>query len=178
MASSPTGQSTYAPMDIASAMHTMTLNPPDPSWYMDTGATSHMTSSNSNFSSYFNLSNNSSGTIVGNGHSIPVHGYGHTCLPSSNLPLSLNNVLHAPKIIKNVISVRKFTTENSVSVEFDPFGFFEKDFQMGMPIMRCNSRGDLYPLTSSINTQACSSALAAIYPSLWHDLVCRFFARD
>ncbi|XP_057518385.1 uncharacterized protein LOC130799300 [Amaranthus tricolor] len=29
MASSPTGQSTYDPTDIASAMHTMTLNPPD-----------------------------------------------------------------------------------------------------------------------------------------------------
>ncbi|XP_075477614.1 uncharacterized protein LOC142518697 [Primulina tabacum] len=36
----------YVPTDIASAMHTMTLNPPDPTWYMDTCATSHMTSSN------------------------------------------------------------------------------------------------------------------------------------
>ncbi|KAK9159701.1 hypothetical protein Syun_006042 [Stephania yunnanensis] len=38
--------SSYAPTDIESAMHTMTLNPSDSSWYMDTGATSHMTSSN------------------------------------------------------------------------------------------------------------------------------------
>ncbi|KAK9108251.1 hypothetical protein Syun_024262 [Stephania yunnanensis] len=37
---------TSAPTDIASAMHTMTLNPSDSSWYMDTGATSHITSSN------------------------------------------------------------------------------------------------------------------------------------
>ncbi|XP_021740103.1 uncharacterized protein LOC110706491 [Chenopodium quinoa] len=36
----------YAPTDIESAMHTMTLSQPDRSWYMDTGATSHMTSSN------------------------------------------------------------------------------------------------------------------------------------
>lgn len=50
------GQSgSSVPTDIASAMHTMTLNPPDPSWYMDTGATSHMTSSNGNLSSYFHL---------------------------------------------------------------------------------------------------------------------------
>ncbi|XP_059298187.1 uncharacterized protein LOC132050862 [Lycium ferocissimum] len=35
----------YVPTDIESAMHTMTLNPPDQNWYMDTGATSHMTSS-------------------------------------------------------------------------------------------------------------------------------------
>ncbi|CAH9091754.1 unnamed protein product [Cuscuta epithymum] len=30
--------------DMNSAMHTMTLTPPDNNWYMDTGATSHMTS--------------------------------------------------------------------------------------------------------------------------------------
>ncbi|XP_021744631.1 uncharacterized protein LOC110710614 [Chenopodium quinoa] len=90
----------YAPTDIESAMHTMTLSQPDPSWYMDTGATSHMTSSNGNLSSYFNLSNHYNGIIVGSGHTIPIHGCGHTTLPSPNPPLSLTNVLHAPKIIK------------------------------------------------------------------------------
>ncbi|XP_021727408.1 keratin, type I cytoskeletal 9-like [Chenopodium quinoa] len=40
------GQSgSFAPTDIEAAMHTMSLQQPDPSWYMDTGATSHMTSS-------------------------------------------------------------------------------------------------------------------------------------
>ncbi|CAH9130869.1 unnamed protein product [Cuscuta epithymum] len=33
------------PTDIQAAMHTMSLSPPDDNWYMDTGATSHMTSS-------------------------------------------------------------------------------------------------------------------------------------
>ncbi|XP_056684527.1 uncharacterized protein [Spinacia oleracea] len=32
------------PTDIEAAMHTLGLNPPDANWYMDTGATSHMTS--------------------------------------------------------------------------------------------------------------------------------------
>ncbi|XP_071735802.1 uncharacterized protein [Rutidosis leptorrhynchoides] len=31
------------PTDLESAMHTMTLNPPDENWYLDIGATSHMT---------------------------------------------------------------------------------------------------------------------------------------
>ncbi|CAH9086160.1 unnamed protein product [Cuscuta europaea] len=31
------------PTNITSAMHTMSLTPPDPNWYFDTGATSHMT---------------------------------------------------------------------------------------------------------------------------------------
>ncbi|XP_048492657.1 uncharacterized protein LOC125493389 [Beta vulgaris subsp. vulgaris] len=33
----------YTATDIDTALHTMTLSPPDDSWYMDTGATSHMT---------------------------------------------------------------------------------------------------------------------------------------
>ncbi|PNX70782.1 hypothetical protein L195_g057738 [Trifolium pratense] len=36
----------WTPTDIESAMHTMSLSQPDPNWYMDTGATSHMTSTN------------------------------------------------------------------------------------------------------------------------------------
>ncbi|KAK2411863.1 hypothetical protein QL285_047106 [Trifolium repens] len=36
---------TTSPTDIASAFNTLHLAQPDPSWYMDTGATSHMTSS-------------------------------------------------------------------------------------------------------------------------------------
>ncbi|XP_021717926.1 uncharacterized protein LOC110685710 [Chenopodium quinoa] len=122
----------YAPIDIESAMHTMTLSQPDPSWYIDTGATSHMTSSIGDFSSYFNLSNHpNNGIVVGNGHTIPI-----------------------------------FTTDNSVTVEFDPFGFSVKDFQTGMPIMRCDSRGDLYPITSTLHNQAYSSTFAAISPFL------------
>ncbi|GKF88759.1 hypothetical protein Tco_0262722, partial [Tanacetum coccineum] len=47
---SPTVASTmgYAPTDIDTTMHTMTLNPPDENWYMDTGTTSHMTTSPDN----------------------------------------------------------------------------------------------------------------------------------
>ncbi|XP_021741308.1 uncharacterized protein LOC110707588 [Chenopodium quinoa] len=99
----------YAPTDIESAMHTMTLTQPNPAWYMDTGATSHMTSSPGNFSSYFNLSTHpNNGIVVGNGHTIPILGYGHTNLSFPTTPLALKNVLHAPKLIKNLISVRKF----------------------------------------------------------------------
>ncbi|KAK4707155.1 hypothetical protein R3W88_033294 [Solanum pinnatisectum] len=32
------------PTDIEAAMHTLGITPPDANWYMDTGATSHMTS--------------------------------------------------------------------------------------------------------------------------------------
>lgn len=46
-------QGSYVPTDIECVMHTMSLNPPDRNWYMDIGATSHMTSPNDNLLSYF-----------------------------------------------------------------------------------------------------------------------------
>jgi len=46
---------------------------------MDTGATSHMTASPSNLTSYFNMSNNRN-IIVGSGHEIPIRGHGQAHL--------------------------------------------------------------------------------------------------
>lgn len=89
---------------------------------MDNGETSHIRSTQGNLSSYFNLRKNNS-IIVGNGHSVPIHSFGNANLPSSHPPLTLSNVLHAPKLIKNLIYVHKFTTDNHIFVEFDPFGF-------------------------------------------------------
>ncbi|XP_019420755.1 PREDICTED: uncharacterized protein LOC109330946 [Lupinus angustifolius] len=105
-----------APTDIEAAMHTMSLNPPDGQWYMDTGATSHMTTSQGNLSSYSNMSNSNQTIIVGSGQQIPIRGYGQSTLSTPTKPLKLQNVLHAPQIIKNLISVRRLTTDNNVSI--------------------------------------------------------------
>lgn len=98
--------------------------------------------------SYFNMSNNN-GVTVGSGQSIPIRGYAHTSLSSPHPPLSLKHVLHTPNPIKNLVSVRKFTTDNRVSVVFDPFGFSVHDLQTGTRLMRCDSTSPLYPITPS-----------------------------
>jgi hypothetical protein len=143
------------------------MAPPDEQWYMDTGATSHMTANKGNLTSYSNISNH---ITVGSGHNIPVIGRGNALLTNSHNPLTLNNVLHAPKLIKNLIFVRKFTIDNEVTVEFDPFGFSVKDFQTGMPLMRCNSSGELYPLTPRPSNQSTTpSTFVALSNNLWHN---------
>jgi hypothetical protein len=125
-----------------------------------------MTSTQGNFSSYFNLRKNN-GIIVGSGQSIPIRGYGHTSLTPPNPPLSLKNVLHAPKLLV-LVSVRKFTTDNNVCVIFDPFGFSVNDLQTGTRLMRCDSTSELYPITStSQNKNSAHSCFLA--SSLWHD---------
>ena len=89
---------------------------------MDTGATSHRSRSQGTLLPYFPLKHQFNNAIVViNGNLLPVLGHRHISFPSSQKSLTLKNVLHAPKLIKNLISVRKFTHDNMVSIEFDPF---------------------------------------------------------
>ena len=85
-------------------------------------------------------------------------------------PLQLRNVLIAPQIVKNLISVRALTRDNSVSVEFDPWGFSIKDLRTRMALLRCDFSGELYPLrpSSSTPTRSPTALLASTDSSLWH----------
>ncbi|GKA44619.1 hypothetical protein Tco_0737343 [Tanacetum coccineum] len=104
---------------LPQAFQTMTAQ--DPSWNMNTGASSHLTD-NTGITSFSNSSIYPS-VFVGNGNYIPVTHTGHSFLHTSSKPLQLNHILVTPHIIKNLIFVRKFTRDNDVSVEFDAYGF-------------------------------------------------------
>jgi hypothetical protein len=125
----------------------MTLNPPNGTseWYADSGAGSHMTSDAGKLSTISSPTSFTPSIIMGNRALLPVTATGsHTfSLPHRNLVL--NNVLVSPNIIKNLIYIRRFITDNNCSIEFDPFGLSVKDLQTRNVIVRCNSSGDLYP---------------------------------
>ncbi|GJW00611.1 hypothetical protein Tco_1555862 [Tanacetum coccineum] len=129
---------------LPSAFSTMTLQ--NPTWHMDTGASSHLNFNASNLSTIFDKRLFSS-VHVGDGNSIPVTNTDHSIIPSFHRPLHLHNALVTPNIIKNLISVRQFTRDNNCTIEFDAFGFFVKDFLTCHILLRCDSSGDLYPVT-------------------------------
>ena len=85
-------------------MHALSFSQPDGNHYMDTCTTSHMTADAGILSSYFNSSTKNHNIVVGNGHLIPVVDHGSTNLAPPHPPFVLQNVLHAPKLIKNLIS--------------------------------------------------------------------------
>ena len=94
---------------LASTFSTVTLTPPANDWYLDTGASSHMTSHDGTLS-HSSIPRYPSPTsiVVGNGSLLPVTATGSTHLGS----LTLNNVLVSPQLVKNLISVRQFTIDN------------------------------------------------------------------
>ncbi|GKE63624.1 ribonuclease H-like domain-containing protein, partial [Tanacetum coccineum] len=114
---------------------------------MDTGASSHLNSLVTSLNIVFNTCMYPS-ISVGDGHSVPVTNTGHSILPTPTKSLHINNVLITPHIVKNLISLRQLVRDNNCTIEFDAFGFFVKDFLMLRVLLRCDSIGDLYPVTA------------------------------
>lgn len=99
------------------------------SWYVDSGATAHITHDLSNLA----ISSDYSGTenlIVGNGNRIHISsiGYNSISVPSaSSSSLLLNNILFVPQITKNLLSISQFTKDNNVIIEFNSNSCYVKD---------------------------------------------------
>nr|GEU40763.1 ribonuclease H-like domain-containing protein [Tanacetum cinerariifolium] len=150
------------PCVLPSAFSTMVNQ--DSTWNMDTSALSHLNSHTSNLNTVYNKCLYPS-ACVGDGKSIHVTNIGHSILPTLNRPLHLHNALITPNIIKIFIFVRQFTGDNDCTVEFNAFGFSVKDFLTSHILLRCDSSGDLYPVTSPSPTP---HALFSVSPGTWH----------
>jgi hypothetical protein len=93
-----------------------------------TDASNHTTSDAGNLTSIHPPTfTDPSSIVVGNGSALSVTLVGDSALRG---PFYLNNVLVTPDIIQNLLSVRRFTTDNWCSMEFDQFGLSVKDLSM------------------------------------------------
>jgi hypothetical protein len=140
----------YSAMFNSAPSNTAGLHPGG-DWVMDSGATTHVTNNQGNLTSSHSPPNmNSCSIVVGNGSKMPIYSIGSTTL--TNHPFHLHHVLFSPQLIKNLISVRKCTRDNSVSVQFDPYGFFVKDLATKQILMHSSSSGEVYPFYGDLNT--------------------------
>jgi hypothetical protein len=113
-------------------------------WVVDPGASNHTTLDHGNISLFRSPHPTIPSSIVdGNRSILPVTSVRDTVLPGS---FYLNNVLVIPDIIKNLLSIHQFTTDNWCSMEFDPFDISVKDLATRNMITRCNSFGPLYTI--------------------------------
>jgi hypothetical protein len=122
----------------------MALVPPAlTDWVADSSASKHTTSDAGNLTFICSPhTSDPSSIIVGNRFSLLITSVGDMTLPD---PFYLNNVLVTHDIIQNLLSVRRFTTNNWCSMEFDPFGLSVKDLStrnviMSYPVPRKRER--------------------------------------
>lgn len=117
-----------------------------PIWYVDTGASAHMTASPSTlkFSQPYSGKDQ---VIVGNGDSLPIsHNGSHSITPT----LDLLNVLVVPHITKNLLSVSRLINDFPVDVLFSHDSFTIQSRNTGIPMARGKREGGLYVLNRFI----------------------------
>nr|GEV56475.1 ribonuclease H-like domain-containing protein [Tanacetum cinerariifolium] len=136
----------------------------EPTWHMDTGASSHLNFNASNFSTIFDKRLFPS-VYIGDGKSIPFTNTDPSIIPFHRRPLHLHNVLVTPNIVKNLISVRRFIMDDNCTIEFDAFGFSVKDYVTRHILLQCDSSCDLYPVTKPSTSPI---AFLSISASTWH----------
>nr|XP_009785398.1 PREDICTED: uncharacterized protein LOC104233667 [Nicotiana sylvestris]XP_016514486.1 PREDICTED: uncharacterized protein LOC107831248 [Nicotiana tabacum] len=158
----------FSDLQSSSSAHSYTP-PSSPQWYVDTGASSHMTPTTSNLSSIQPYNGNDS-VMVGNGNQLPISYTGNGNFSTHSFTFSLKNILVVPTLSCNLLSVRKFTSDNNCSIDFDAFGFSIKDYKTKRILLRCNSLGPLYSFSPSTPGIAAHQAFVVSYasPTLWH----------
>jgi hypothetical protein len=128
----------------AAATHGYTINP---NWYVDIGATDHITSDLEHLTTKEKYTDTDQ-IQVANGAGLPISHIGHSSIAGLDRPLYLKNILFAPKINKHLISVRKLVVDNNAFVEFHPSFFLVKDQATKHLLLKGRCRNGLYTLPS------------------------------
>lgn len=153
-----------------SVNHVTTTSPQNHNWILDSGASHHVTSNLSNLSLHHPYEGPDD-IVIGDGSGLKITHTGSTTLSPS---FSLSNVLCAPNIHTNLISVSQFCRSNKTSIEFFPSFFVVKDLRTGDPLLRGRNRHDLYEWPSLEHTnKRAAMALSSHFrvhasPAIWH----------
>jgi hypothetical protein len=160
-------QQDYSPQ--MQAYCTSSQNPLDSNWYPDSGATHHITSELGNLNVCANEFTGTDEIKIGNGAGLSVKHVGTSQISSPPFNFKLFNVLHVPKICKNLIYVQKFTQDTNTFFEFHPSYFLLKDRATGKLLHRGPSNQGLYPFFSSFNKTDPSALVGErVSMSQWH----------
>ncbi|KAI0492615.1 hypothetical protein KFK09_026891 [Dendrobium nobile] len=143
---------------------------PSQDWYLDTGASSHMTNTSDNLcqpTPYLGTD----GIFIGDGRNIPIAHSGTGILPTPNRKFLLSNLLHVPNISYNLLSISQLVKDNNISITFDPSGFVCKDLTTNHQLLRGHCKAGLYKITLISNTKhqevACTASKTPNFT--WHD---------
>ena len=133
---------------VATAQATSSSSP-NPGWLLDSGASHHITTDLANLS----LHSPYDGTdeiVIGDGSGLPISHTGSTLLPSPSHSFKLSNVLCAPSMHKNIISIRQFCHDNHVTIEFSSSFFYVKEPDSGVILFQGPTKDGVYEWPKSL----------------------------
>ncbi|GKB35432.1 retrovirus-related pol polyprotein from transposon TNT 1-94 [Tanacetum coccineum] len=137
-----------------------------PDWFVDTGASAHMTSDSAHLDAAASYSGNES-VIFGNGNSASISHIGRSYISPN---ISLLDVLVVPKLTKSLLSVSKLTQDNQVDVVFSDPMFFIQNRHSKETLAQGRRRNGLYVLEQGQQAFLAKLSSKRIQASfeLWH----------
>ncbi|KAI0500239.1 hypothetical protein KFK09_018448 [Dendrobium nobile] len=140
-------------------------------WFLDSGASSHLTSNPNNLHTSQPYTGNTQVTL-GNGHQIPIQNIGNGLLPTPQGSLRLTHLNLVPNLSFNLISVYKLTHDNDCLITFSSHGYELKDRKTRRTLLKGPSINGLYPIRAPHQSANDTSQLALVsiqsVPDLWH----------
>ena len=115
----------------------------DDTWYLDSGASHHLTQNGDNLteSSPYNGKDK---ITIGNGKHLSISNTGSHRLVSSSHSFQLRKVFHVPFISANLISVAKLCSNNNALIEFRSNNFIVKDLHTKKVLVQGRLENGLY----------------------------------
>ncbi|CAI5980059.1 unnamed protein product [Closterium sp. NIES-65] len=143
---------------------------PSDAWFLDTGATQHMTNSASLLNN-IGAPGDVTSIVFGNNESLPVVGVGSTRLIVDSGPVDVMNVLHVPGVKVNLLSVPQLAKKGVIAtIDGAKMNLFWKGEQFAQGVLN----GDIYQLktypraASSNVAQGSKATLKAWHNRLAH----------
>jgi GAG-pre-integrase domain len=140
--------------------------PPD-SWYMDSGASVHVTPNLNVFTEYSPYSG-SDQLRVGDSKGLEISHIGTAYLSTGTISLLLSNVLHVQTISKSLLNISKLTADNNAYVEFHADYCLIKDQASHLVLLKDIHLNGLYLVSS----QSPSAFVCEKTTGLWHQRLC------
>jgi Reverse transcriptase (RNA-dependent DNA polymerase)/gag-polypeptide of LTR copia-type/GAG-pre-integrase domain len=136
-----------------------------PDWYLDSGATHHVTNDINNLSSYMPYDGMDS-LKIGNGLGMRISHIGSCKLTLANYALVLSDVLYVPSFTKNLLSLSKLLHDNPILIEFHENCCVIKERLTLMPLLQIMLHEGLYIISLHISPNAFFGA--RVSANLWH----------
>jgi hypothetical protein len=109
---------------------------------------------------------------VGSGTSLSISNTGSSILYHSKISFKLNNILHCPTDVANLLSIEKFCVDNQCWFILTDSYFFVKENRTGQTLLQGPSRDGLYPILLSKEANKSRRFIAFIGIStssvIWH----------
>ena len=140
----------------------------DTNWYLDCGATDHITGDLEKLTVRDRYTGNEQ-IHTASGSGMAIEHVGHSAIRTPDRDLYLNNILHVPETSKSLISASRLALDNDVLCQIHPHSFLVKERGTRKVLLRGRGRCGLYPVKhKGSNVQKQMLSATKISSDRWH----------